>query len=138
MQEHHGEQLPHNTAATLRVLVTGSRTWEDVHAVYWAFRNWWEEAGQPDRPLLISGACPKGADALAEYVWERNGWPVERHPADWNRYGRSAGFRRNEEMVLSKPDVLFAFIHNNSNGASHTLRLAEKHGIPTIVYRYES
>ena len=119
----------------VRVLVTGSRTWTDAEAIYWAFRTWWEEAGQPDQPLLISGACPKGADSLAEYVWERNGWTVERHPADWNRHGRSAGFKRNEEMVLSKPDVCIAFIKANSSGATHTVNLAKRHGVPTIVYR---
>lgn len=122
----------------VKVLVTGSRTWDDVHEIYWAFYRWWEEAGQPDQPLLLSGACPKGADALAEYVWGRNGWPVQRFPADWHHYGKRAGFIRNEQMVYENPDVCIAFIHNNSKGASHTVRLAEKHGVPTIVYRKES
>lgn len=117
----------------MRVLVTGSRTWEDADTIYWTFRNWWEEAGRPQKPILVSGHCPRGADALAEYIWQRNGWPVELHPADWNRHGKSAGFVRNEQMVLSKPDILFAFIHNNSKGATHTLRLARSHGIPVIV-----
>lgn len=120
---------------TFRVLVTGSRTWTDVHQIYWAFHKWWEESGKPASPTLVSGACPKGADALAEHVWERNGWPVERHPADWNRHGRSAGFKRNEEMVLSKPDVCIAFIKDNSKGATHTVNLANRHSIPTIIYR---
>lgn len=117
------------------VLVTGSRTWDDLHAIYWAFRNWWEEAGQPDQPLLLSGACPRGADAMAEYVWERNGWPVQRFPAQWDLYGRSAGFRRNEQMVLEAPDVCIAFIRDHSKGATHTASLAERHGIETIIYR---
>lgn len=119
----------------VKVLVTGSRTWDDVHEIYWAFRKWWEEAGQPDQPLLLSGACPKGADALAEYVWERNGWPVQRFPADWHQYGKRAGFVRNEQMVYENPDVCIAFIQNESKGATHTARLAERRGIPTIVYR---
>src|SRR4030095_3110450 len=119
----------------MRVLVTGSRSWEDIHKIYWAFHHWWESSGNPSSPTLVSGACPQGADALAEYIWERNGWPVERHPADWNRFGRSAGFKRNEEMVLTNPDICIAFIHNYSNGATHTTNLARNHGIETIIYR---
>jgi hypothetical protein len=121
---------------TARVLVTGSRTWDDAHTIYFAFRHWWEESGQPQKPLLVSGNCPKGADALAEYVWDRNGWPVERHPADWNQFGRSAGFKRNAQMVAMGADVLFAFIRDNSRGATHTMRLAESSGIPVRLYEY--
>jgi hypothetical protein len=116
----------------LRVLVTGSRTWTDTLAIYDTFRSWWEYHGRPENPTLVSGACPKGADALAEYVWERNGWPVERHAAQWQEHGRSAGFIRNKAMVDSKPDYCFAFIKDGSKGASHTARLAEQAGIPTL------
>jgi len=119
----------------MKVLVTGSRTWDDTLTIYYAFWDWWNNSGKPVLPLLISGACPKGADAQAEFIWERNGWPVERHPADWNRHGRSAGFKRNEEMVLLKPDVCIAFIKDNSKGATHTVNLADRNGIPTIIYR---
>lgn len=117
----------------MRVLVTGSRTWDDALTIYNTFKDWWEASGCPENPTLVSGACPRGADALAELVWERNGWSVERHPADWNHHGRSAGFKRNLAMVQTNPDICFAFIHNKSNGASHTLRLAQLHNIPTIV-----
>lgn len=86
-------------------------------------------------PILVSGACPKGADRLMETLWEHNHWPIERYPADWEKHGRSAGFVRNQEMVSTKPDVCFAFIRDNSKGASHTLRLAEAAGIPAIVTR---
>lgn len=119
----------------MRALVTGSRTWDDPLTIYYTVREWWEASDKPEKPTLVSGACPKGADAIMEHVWSRNGWPVERHPADWDRYGKRAGFVRNAEMVRSQPDVLFAFIRDNSKGATHTLRLAEMAGIPVIVKR---
>ena len=57
---------------------------------------------------LIEGG-EKGVDALAKDWAVSNGVPVETYKADWARYGRGAGHRRNTEMVFnfggySRPD----------------------------------
>lgn len=116
-----------------RLLVTGSRTWTDKKAIYQALRDWWDSTGRDPAAVLVSGACPKGADRLAEEVWEQNGLTVERHPADWDQYGKRAGFVRNKAMVDTAPDHLAAFILDGSKGASQTLRLAREAGISATV-----
>lgn len=110
-----------------RVLVTGSRDWEDVARI----RGVLAQMIEPNNCLtIVHGACPTGADAIADAWAQRFSFINERHPADWARYGKAAGFRRNAEMVALGADVCLAFIRNGSKGASHTADLAEKAGIP--------
>ena len=116
-----------------RILVTGSRTWTDASVIYGALN---EALAAANRPLvLVHGACPSGADSIADTWGAANvtiNWPVvsvERHPADWS-YGKRAGFIRNAEMVSAGADLCLAFIRDLSAGATHCAGLAEKAGIP--------
>jgi len=114
-----------------RVLITGSRDWGDALRICGVLSDVWNE--HPGA-TLVSGACPKGADHIAEYYCTRWGVKIERHPADWKTYGKSAGFRRNEDMVALGADLCLAFIKNNSRGATHCANCAEAAGIPTRRY----
>lgn len=124
-----------------RVLVTGSRDWDDIETV--KFSMVMAESGAhhsgakgASEITLVSGACPTGADRIAEELAEELRWgKIERHPANWEKYGKRAGFLRNKEMVDSHPHICLAFIKNNSKGATMTADLAEKAGLRVVRYR---
>ncbi|MGW0247983.1 SLOG family protein [Nocardia goodfellowii] len=113
-----------------RILVTGSRSWDNSVAI--------RDALQPYRcadAVLVHGGAA-GADKLAGKIWSSWGKAVEEHVADWDREGKTAGYRRNERMVAAGADVCLAFIRDESRGASHTADIARKAGIPVIAHDY--
>jgi hypothetical protein len=114
-----------------RILVTGSRDWDDDVTIYYALRD---DVPFLDRqPLVVHGAA-RGADAIADVAARMLRYRVERHPALWRQHGvynPQAGLARNRRMVELGADICLAFIRNGSRGASHTAALAEQAGIPT-------
>jgi hypothetical protein len=112
-----------------RLLITGSRGWTDENAIVEQFRLVYARYGSD--VTLVSGACKDGADALCQKLATPAGWVVETHPADWKAFGKSAGFKRNAEMVELGADACLAFIKDASKGATNTAELAEKAGIWT-------
>lgn len=139
------DELPDAPEATgkpvKRLLTTGSRTWRDREKIDDILSRAYGSLAHElpnilvNDVVMISGACPIGADRMCEEIWESHGLTVERHPAQWvfpdGTTNKRAGFDRNEEMVNLGADLCVAFIRDESPGVSHTARLAEAAGIPT-------
>lgn len=111
-----------------RILVTGSRDWDDTDAICEAL-DAASHAGSSDMTLVV-GDCPTGADRIAHQWATAAMISIDRHRADWGSHGKAAGPRRNAQMVGSGADLVLAFIRNGSRGASHTVALARRAGIP--------
>ena len=56
-------------------------------------------------------------------------------PADWNKHGKSAGYRRNEEMA-KVADACICFWDGVSKGTMHMINLAKEYGLETEVIEY--
>lgn len=119
------------SSSPYRVLVTGSRTWRGHGIIHHTLDQL--HAQHPDM-VLVSGACNSGADAIAERWAILRRVQTERHPAEWRRYGRSAGPRRNIAMVQTRPAEVVAFIRGQSAGASQCVRAAQAIGIPVRTW----
>jgi hypothetical protein len=117
-----------------RVLVTGSRDWRKRRTIYGALSRIVTSVRQ-GRLVVIHGACPTGADAIAD-EWAKVVWAAdpEPHPADWKQYGKAAGPIRNQAMVDLGADICLAFIRNGSRGTKDCADRAEKAGIPVERY----
>lgn len=83
---------------------------------------------------IVHGDCPTGSDAQAQQFCEDFGIVTERHPADWSK-GRSAGPKRNQQMVDLGADIVLAFMEEGSKGTKHCVGAAQRAGLPVVVHR---
>lgn len=88
----------------------------------------------------MSGTA-RGADKLGELYAERVGVHIYRFPADWDTYGKSAGYRRNAEMAKfasgeNNVGVLIAFWDGKSRGTKHMIDLAKRYGLKVHVVNF--
>lgn len=112
----------------MRILVTGSRYWEDQATIYRALCQ--ASMRVPDSEIILVHGGARGADRIAASFADAMGWRVQVHPALWDIWGKRAGIMRNIQMVDSGADICLAFIKDSSPGATHCANYAESKGIP--------
>lgn len=118
---------------TYRILITGSRAWNDYNKVSKVLTA--EVAAAIKLGLdvvVVHGDCPTGADAITQRLCEEMSIITERHPADWSKHGRAAGPLRNQEMVDLGADICYAYSLPESRGTKDCKARAEKAGIPVV------
>jgi hypothetical protein len=117
----------------VRVLICGSRTFGDYESVSVVLAGF---AGRNLDVTVIHGAAP-GADSLAARWAKEYGYDVQAFPADWDRYGKRAGYVRNQQMLdEGHPEVVWAFVDKplrESKGTSMMVELARNAGLPVHV-----
>lgn len=115
-----------------KLLVCGGRDFDDrrrleatLDKLCWKVR----------RLAVILGDCPTGADRLA-LSWATSHWhTVFMFMADWDKFGKAAGPRRNAEMAAAA-DRGVAFFDGSSPGTADMIRRMKALGKPVRVYRY--
>ena len=123
----------------MRVLVTGSRTWQHAGRVHKCLGSLKQKASQEPH-VLIHGDCKRGVDAIAHAEAKRLGWYIIKCPAQWKRnvpagmgYNPRAGPERNDCMVRSFApfvDVYLVCIRGNSKGSTNCLKHIYKYRTP--------
>jgi hypothetical protein len=113
-----------------RVLVTGSRDFKDQEAVRQDLARVLTKFGcRPDQVVVVNGMA-RGLDTVARSAAIELGMRVEDHPAHWDRHGKSAGHKRNAEMVAAGARGAIAYPLGESRGTRGAIKLAEAAGIP--------
>ena len=123
-----------------RVIIAGSRDMADYGAAKKAIAAALVEIGGT-RVRIVSGHC-RGADLMGERYAHENGLELSVFPAEWNIYGRRAGFLRNTQMAdfaseEGNEGTLIAFWDGQSRGTKMMIGIAQKKGIAVHVFDLE-
>jgi len=115
----------------MKVVIAGSRGFEDYEVVR---NNCDTLLDGISVDAVLCGEC-KGVDLLGKRYANERGIAVESFPADWKRYGRAAGPKRNKQMA-ENADVLIAFWDGVSKGTKNMIKLMGDK--PVYIVRIDS
>ena len=115
-----------------RVVIAGGRDFND----YKLLKTWCDYYLQNKTDITVISGCAKGADTLGEKYAEEKHYTIDKKPADWDKYGKSAGYKRNVEMA-ENADGIICFWNGKSKGTKHMIDIAKEKGIPVKIVRYE-
>lgn len=119
---------------TFKVIIAGGRDFLDYNLLREKVDKILIDKRASHKIVIISG-CARGADTLALRYASENVLDVEKYPADWDQYGKKAGYIRNVEMA-ENANALIAFWDGQSKGTKHMIDIATEKNLPIRVIRY--
>ncbi len=108
-----------------RIVIAGCRDYNDYDEAK-SYIDFCLSNIRKENNIVIVSGCASGADAIGERYAEENGFVVEKYPADWKTYGRSAGPRRNKQMA-EVSDLVICFWDEKSKGTKSMIEYAIKY-----------
>ncbi len=99
----------------------------------WEALDDWELTDQITE--VVSGTA-RGADLAGETWAIMDDVPIKRFPADWDTYGKRAGYLRNEQMA-EYADALVAVWDGVSRGTNHMIEAAKVAGLKVSIWYFE-
>ena len=111
----------------MKTIIAGSRNGVKLEDVLYAIHRcgWFITS-------VVSGTA-RGADQMGEIAAKNMCLQVHKFPADWDRYGKSAGYKRNVQMA-ENADALIAIWDGKSRRTQSMIKIAKDRGLPVYVY----
>lgn len=104
----------------MKTIIAGSRTITDRRLVFDILR-------ELDFITEVVCGCARGIDTLGSQWAKTQDLPVKHFPADWKKFGKSAGPIRNKQMA--EYGEALVLIHKGTPGSMNMLKLAKEKGL---------
>lgn len=115
----------------MKVIIAGGRDFND----YELLKDKCDKILNSQIEITIVSGGANGADYLGEKYAKEREYELIIFPADWNKYGKSAGPIRNTQMAENS-DALIAFWDGKSRGTKHMIDVATKLGLKVRIVNY--
>jgi hypothetical protein len=119
-----------------KLIIAGSRSFEDYALLKRETKKFLKSLTKDKDIQIISGTA-RGADRLGERFAADFNYSLLRMPAEWERYGKAAGYQRNGEMA-EIADACIVFWDGYSKGAMHMHQIAKDRNLPVKLIQEES
>ena len=116
---------------TKRVVIAGCRDYNNYDEAKNYIDFCLSNIRKENNIVIVSG-CASGADVIGERYAKENGFEIEKYPADWKTYGRSAGPKRNKQMA-EVSDYVICFWDLKSRGTKSMIDYAKKYNKPIRI-----
>ena len=116
-----------------RVIIAGTRYFND-YALLCEYADY--KLSKIRQPIEIVSGHARGADTLGERYAEERGYKLTLFPAEWDKYGKSAGPRRNKEMA-EYANALIAIWDGKSIGTKNMIDIAKEKGLKIGIKLYQ-
>ncbi len=117
----------------LKIIVAGSRHFNDFLLMKSRLDFYLQR--YPKNQIEIISGTAKGADLLGERYALISYLSVKRFPPQWNVFGKSAGYRRNEEMARYASHCV-VFWNGKSSGTKHMIEIAKTMQLKLRIVRF--
>lgn len=124
----------------MKVIIAGSRSINNIALVelacYKAMQRWKRNGIVSYITEVVCGEA-SGVDQLGKELAKKANIPIKSFPADWDKYGKQAGYIRNAEMI-NYADALIAVWDGKSPGTKITIDLAKKKKLKVFVLQIDN
>ena len=117
-----------------RVVIAGCRDYRNYEEARAFIDHCLSRIIEKNEIIILSGGA-SGADALGEKYAAENGFVVEQYPAQWDKYGKSAGPRRNKQMAEAC-DFVICFWDGKSRGTKSMIEYAKLYNKPLRIKHF--
>jgi hypothetical protein len=113
----------------MKILVTGSRFYKNKDKVF-------EVLDELSPSFIVQGGAT-GADFLAKQYAITHRIEYDTIEAEWDIHGRSAGPKRNQEMLNKHPNIELVVAFPGNKGTADMVRRAQKQNIKILKIEEE-
>jgi hypothetical protein len=125
----------------MKIIIAGSRNFNNYKLLKNTCSKIINELKYNNSKCEIISGNAFGADRLGELFAKENSYNLKIFPANWEKYGKSAGYVRNQQMIEYVKDnpekgYLIVFWDEKSRGTKNTIDLARKYNIRTYIINF--
>jgi hypothetical protein len=117
----------------LRIIIAGGRDFSNSKLIEDTLQK--VTTGMRAGEVQIISGMARGADQLGYDIARLYGANIAQFPAQWDTYGKSAGYKRNT-LMADNADMLLAFWDGSSKGTKHMIDIAKSKDLVVHIIKY--